>query len=265
MVTASWDKTARLWDAATGKELARLAHEGIVRAAAFSPDGARIVTASDDTTARLWDAAGKELARLAYEGIVYAAAFSPDGARIVTASSDTTARLWDAATGEERALLAHEGMVNAAAFGPDGARIVTASGDKTARFWNAATGKELARLAHEDSVVAAALSPDVSGGRLRIVTLSKNVAFLWQVEASTDQLVQTAKKRLPRCLTQAQRAQYFLPKAPPIWCISGPGLEAEKDPARWQPRWPYQSAAWRNWLVARQRGESPPIPAGSSY
>ena len=33
------------------------------------------------------------------------------------------------------------------------------------------------------------------------------------------------------------------------------------DPAKWQPRWPYQSAAWRDWLVARQRGEHPPIPA----
>ena len=34
-------------------------------AAAFSPDGARIVTASQDKTARVWDAkSGKELARL---------------------------------------------------------------------------------------------------------------------------------------------------------------------------------------------------------
>ena len=47
IVTASDDKTARLWDAATGKEIAVLrGHEGYVRSAAFSPDGARIVTAS---------------------------------------------------------------------------------------------------------------------------------------------------------------------------------------------------------------------------
>jgi len=65
---------------------------------------------------------------------------------------------------------------------------------------------------------------------------------------------------LPRCLTQAQREQYFLPAAPPIWCITGAGLGAEKDSAKWQPKWPYQSAAWRNWLMARQRSENPPIP-----
>ena len=88
IVTASEDKTARVWDAASGKELARLAHEDGVQAAGFSPDGSRIVTASDDKTARVWDAvSGRELARLAHEDRVYAAGFSPDGSRIVTAST----------------------------------------------------------------------------------------------------------------------------------------------------------------------------------
>jgi WD40 repeat protein len=53
IVTASDDKTARVWDAATGEEVAVLrGHEGGVRSAAFGPDGKRIVTASDDNTAR---------------------------------------------------------------------------------------------------------------------------------------------------------------------------------------------------------------------
>jgi WD40 repeat protein len=86
-----------VWDAASGQQIARLkGHEGPVWSAAFSPDGARIVTASNDTTARVWDAAsGQEMASLkGHEGPVWSAAFSPDGARIVTASADTTARVW---------------------------------------------------------------------------------------------------------------------------------------------------------------------------
>ena len=48
--------TARIWDAATAKEIAVLrGHEGTVTSAAFSPDGSRIVTASYDRTARIWD------------------------------------------------------------------------------------------------------------------------------------------------------------------------------------------------------------------
>ena len=96
VVTASSGNTARLWDAASGKELQRLTHEDAVYAASFSPDGRTVVTASDDRTARLWDAAtGKELQRLTHEGLVFAASFSPDGRTVVTASSDKTARLWD--------------------------------------------------------------------------------------------------------------------------------------------------------------------------
>jgi WD40 repeat protein len=51
IVTGSTDQTARVWDAASGRELLALrGHKGGVRSAAFSPDGARIVTASWDTT-----------------------------------------------------------------------------------------------------------------------------------------------------------------------------------------------------------------------
>jgi WD40 repeat protein len=56
VLTGSFDKTARLWDASTGKEIrAFKGHEGIVISVAFSPDGARALTGSGDKTARRWD------------------------------------------------------------------------------------------------------------------------------------------------------------------------------------------------------------------
>ena len=56
IVTASEDQTARIWDAASGKEIAVLrGHESSVTSAAFSRDGSRIVTASQDKVARIWD------------------------------------------------------------------------------------------------------------------------------------------------------------------------------------------------------------------
>jgi hypothetical protein len=97
IVTASSDKTARLWETESGKLLATLqGHEDWVNGAQFSPDGKRIVTASSDKAARLWEAeSGKLVATLqGHEGSVYSAQFSPDGKRIVTASLDKTARLW---------------------------------------------------------------------------------------------------------------------------------------------------------------------------
>ena len=66
VLTASYDHTARLWDAKTGAPLAiLLGHMDAVTSAVFSPDGSRIVTASNDDTARLWDAkTGAALATL---------------------------------------------------------------------------------------------------------------------------------------------------------------------------------------------------------
>src|SRR5262249_19418170 len=46
ILTASWDKTAKLWDATSGKLLVTFAHQGTVNSAVFSPDGAQILTAS---------------------------------------------------------------------------------------------------------------------------------------------------------------------------------------------------------------------------
>jgi WD40 repeat protein len=98
VVTASSDRTARVWEAASGKPVgAPLQHQGLVLSAAFSPDGRRVVTASDDSTARVWEAdTGKSLgAPLEHQDRVTSAAFSPDGRRVVTASKDSTARVWD--------------------------------------------------------------------------------------------------------------------------------------------------------------------------
>jgi dipeptidyl aminopeptidase/acylaminoacyl peptidase len=60
IVTASSDKTARIWDAEGGREIARLlGHEDMVVSAAWSPDGQRIVTASENS-ARVWDVSRTE-------------------------------------------------------------------------------------------------------------------------------------------------------------------------------------------------------------
>jgi WD40 repeat protein len=97
VLTASKDDTARLWDAASGKELQVLrGHETGVKSAQFSADGKTVLTASWDQTARLWDAAsGNELRALrGHEGPVMSAQFSADGKTVLTASDDHTARLW---------------------------------------------------------------------------------------------------------------------------------------------------------------------------
>ena len=98
VVTASTDRTARVWDTATGKPVTPpLAHADIVNYAAFSPDGRVVVTASADRTARVWDAlTGAPITPpLEHDNRVMHASFASDGAQVITASLDRTARLWD--------------------------------------------------------------------------------------------------------------------------------------------------------------------------
>ena len=104
ILTGSRDGTARLWDAASGREIRRLeCHGRQFWSVAFAPDGRTVLTGSGDQTARLWDAAtGREIRRLVGHGQgVRSVAFAPDGRTILTGSFDKTARLWDASSGRE--------------------------------------------------------------------------------------------------------------------------------------------------------------------
>jgi WD40 repeat protein len=89
VVTASWDHTARVRDAATGAPLSPpLQHQDRVWRAAFSPDGTCVVTASWDHTARVWDArTGQPLSPPPpHQARRASAALSPDGARVAAAA-----------------------------------------------------------------------------------------------------------------------------------------------------------------------------------
>jgi WD40 repeat protein/serine/threonine protein kinase len=185
ILTASWDQTAKLWDANSGELVASFPHQGFVWHAAFSPDSARVLTASADHTAKLWDAASAKLiASFAHLDAVHDAVFSPDGAQVLTASADKTAKLWHGDSGELIASFTHQDAVVDAVFSPDGARIVTASWDKTAKLWNAASGELIASIDHPDRLSHAAFSPDGS----RILTASADyTARLW--DAASGELI----------------------------------------------------------------------------
>jgi WD40 repeat protein len=65
LATASGDRTARLWDAITGTEVARFFHEREVVRSEFSLDGRYLITASLDGTARIWRAEPDDLIAMA--------------------------------------------------------------------------------------------------------------------------------------------------------------------------------------------------------
>ncbi|MBD2778197.1 WD40 repeat domain-containing protein, partial [Iningainema tapete] len=84
VISASDDRTLKVWDMASGKELFSLqGHSDGVSAVAVTPDGGRVISASSDRTLKVWDmASGKELFSLqGHSDGVTAVAVTPDGGR----------------------------------------------------------------------------------------------------------------------------------------------------------------------------------------
>ena len=111
LVTGGSKGMARLWEATTGKEVARMMHkEGAVEALVFSPNSKGLATGSSSIKhfhpfsgyivdvpgkARIWEAStGREVVRMVHEGGVRAIGFSPDAKWLATGSRDHTARMW---------------------------------------------------------------------------------------------------------------------------------------------------------------------------
>lgn len=187
LASASDDKTIRLWDVQTRRELALLTgHNAGVFGVAFSPNGALLASASFDGTVRLWDvAAQRETAVLqGHTGYVYDVSFSPDGRLLASASLDESVRLWDVASRSEKAVLrGHEHTVFGVEFSPDGYLLASASFDGTVRLWVVASLYESAVLRHPGPLQAVTWCPYTKN---RIACAGQDTTIhLWEVGPQT--------------------------------------------------------------------------------
>jgi WD40 repeat protein len=155
ILTAHADKTARLYDATSGRQIREFrGHSSIVYSAAFSRSGRYIVTAGGDGEVRIWETATGTLVKtlVGQSSAVRSASFSQDERLVVAGDTDGTTLIWNATTGETLGVLhRHSDSINSAAFAPDGA-ILTASDDGTAKVYRCETCgslDDLLETAHE--------------------------------------------------------------------------------------------------------------------
>ncbi len=153
VVTGSFDKTLKLWDAKTGKETKTLTgHQGLVLSVSASTDGSLVASGGADNKAKLWDTkTGQSTRDLNHPDLVDAVAFDPEGKRLATGCHDGQLRIWDLKVkdGQPKLIAAHNkpqpAAIYAVAWKPDGKMVATASFDRTVRIWDAEKGM----LVHE--------------------------------------------------------------------------------------------------------------------
>ncbi|HNP94019.1 MAG TPA: caspase family protein [Cyclobacteriaceae bacterium] len=98
VATGSRDKSAKLWELSTGREVRSfLGHEGSINCIDFTSDGKLMITSSGDQTAKIWEVAtGKEIFTTpkAFK-LLTAAKFSPDDKYFVIGGYPDEAEVWD--------------------------------------------------------------------------------------------------------------------------------------------------------------------------
>jgi RNA polymerase sigma factor (sigma-70 family) len=159
-----------LVDLERGTVVRTFPHEGVVLAAAFSPNGKRLAAGGQEGEkgkhfSRLWDvASGKELHRLEHdEGSLRTIAFSPDGKTVAGGGTLGWVRIWDAQTGKELRKFPKAGSyVQSVAFAPDGRTLAAASGwtsgGDAIRLYEVTIGNERLRINRQASCLQ--FSPD---------------------------------------------------------------------------------------------------------
>jgi platelet-activating factor acetylhydrolase IB subunit alpha len=160
LVSASRDKTLRIWDVSTGYCVKTIrGHADWVRDVSPSFDGRWLLSAATDQTARLWDASSGEhkATFLGHEHVVECCVFAPptsyvhlaalagvkkppptssSAEYVATGSRDKCIRIWDARGTLIKTLLGHDNWVRGLVFHPGGKYLLSVSDDKTLRCWD---------------------------------------------------------------------------------------------------------------------------------
>ena len=194
LVSASYDKTVRVWDIQTG-EIVRVIRgqigngkQGKLYAAALSPDDKWLAVAgllpgdsSNRDSIRLIDFRTGEVKTLlkGHANVILGLSFSSGGKKLISGSFDKTARIWDVRSGKMlHELKGHTEFIYAVAFSPDGSKAITGSDDETLKLWDVHSGRLITTMkGHKGDVRSVGFTPDgqyiLSGSKDKTIRMWK--------------------------------------------------------------------------------------------
>ncbi|KAI9316844.1 guanine nucleotide-binding protein subunit beta-like protein [Dichotomocladium elegans] len=216
-LSASWDKTLRLWDLNTGTTTRSfVGHTNDVLSVSFSADNRQIVSGSRDKSIKLWNTLGECKFQLTEDGHsdwVSCVRFSPNPANpvIVSGGWDKIVKVWDLTKLKLRTnFIGHNGYVSTVTVSPDGSLCASAGKDGVVMLWDLNDSKHLYSLQADDIVNALTFSPN----RYWLVAATASSIKIWDLENKSlvDELrIEVEQKgknkaRAPECVSIAWSA-----------------------------------------------------------
>ncbi|KAL1929707.1 hypothetical protein VTP01DRAFT_1845 [Rhizomucor pusillus] len=212
VLSASWDKTLRLWDLNAGTTTRRfVGHTNDVMSVSFSTDNRQIVSSSRDKTIKLWNTLGECKYNLTEDGHsdwVSCVRFSPNPATpvIVSCGWDKLVKVWDLTKLKLRSnFIGHNGYVNTIAISPDGSLCASAGKDGVVMLWDLNESRHLYSLEANDVVHALTFSPN----RYWLCAATGSSIKIWDLENKSlvdvlqPTFTQPGKVQDPQCLSLA--------------------------------------------------------------
>lgn len=189
VLSASTDKTLRLWDLESGHLLTTFTgHTEEITACAFTPDGAHAVSAASDRTLRIWDLAARQCLHTLQRRPERANALviTADGERAVCAADGDVIQVWELATGRcLKTLSGYAEESSARSLSADGQTVLSAAYDNRVEVWQLATGLiQTLLVGHGATVNACALHPD---GKRAVTASDDGTLRVWKLAVSEAQ------------------------------------------------------------------------------
>merc|ERR1719210_539817 len=162
-VSASWDKTLRLWNLESGKTTTRfVGHNHDVLSVAFSADNRQICSSSRDKTIKMWYLSSFQLKTNfnGHTGYINSVTVSPDGSLAASGGKDGKAYLWDLGENSNNPLHTTDPgeEINTLVFSPNRYWLCAASGPAI-KIWDLEHKKLVNDLKTEPAIETEGTSP----------------------------------------------------------------------------------------------------------
>ncbi|KAI9214446.1 hypothetical protein DS838_000665 [Geotrichum bryndzae] len=218
-ISASWDKTLRLWDLASGKTLQRfVGHNGDVLSVSFSPDNRQIVSAGRDRQIKVWNTIGECKYTFqdnkGHSDWISSVRFSPnenkEQATVISAGWDKLVKVWDIKNPKLIAdNVGHTGYVSSITVSPDGSLCASGGKDGNIILWNLIEYKHLYSLPSGDEIHALTFSPNrywlcaATSSGIKVYDLQKRTLI---DELKPDFVLPSAHAKAPEVISLAWSA-----------------------------------------------------------